>query len=223
MQTPAKAFIVTLVASVTFAIGAAPASAAPEPVDFAAAAAEVVQPPAQTLRTQQENVSDRTLDTMLQMSDVANAPHGFDVEKTIAAAESEVDTSRPTGWSAPGECIMSAQRWILAGGGKWVGSGDPVANYAGATRLAVSDAQPGDVIQYENIASPTSWVTGVHTVLVTGVNKDGTFTIIQSNSPGGSGLVTKKEHWTPEPPPASRPSSGASETSRDPRGTTEGP
>lgn len=200
MQTPAKAFIVTLVASVTFALGAAPASAAPAPVDFAAAAAEVVQPPAQTLRTQQEDVSANTLDSMLKMSDVANAPHGFDVEKTIAAAESEVGTSRPTGWSAPGECIMSAQRWILAGGGKWVGSGDPVANYAGATRLTLSDAQPGDIIQYENIASPTSWVTGVHTVLVTGVDKDGTLTIIQSNSPGGSGLVTKKENWTPEPP-----------------------
>ena len=95
---------------------------------------------------------------------------------------------------------MSAQRWIKAGGGAWNGSANPVSNYEGATRLSVEDAQPGDIIQYEHLASPTSWVTGVHTLMITGVNDDGTFEIIESNNPGGSGLVSKEDNWTPKPP-----------------------
>jgi hypothetical protein len=95
---------------------------------------------------------------------------------------------------------MSAQRWIKAGGGAWTGSGNPVANYDGATRLTMENAEPGDIVQYEHIESPTSWVSGVHTVLITEVHDDGTFTIIESNNPGGSGLVKKNKSWTPEPP-----------------------
>jgi hypothetical protein len=95
---------------------------------------------------------------------------------------------------------MSAKRWIVAGGGDWTGSGDPVSTYAGATRLSITDAQPGDVVQYEHLLYPTSWVSGVHTVLITEVHDDGTFTIIESNNPGGSGLVSKNESWTPAPP-----------------------
>jgi hypothetical protein len=37
-------------------------------------------------------------------------------------------------------------------------------------------------------------------VLITGVNGDGTFSIIESNNPGGSGLVSKNESWVPAPP-----------------------
>nr|WP_255499095.1 CHAP domain-containing protein [Leucobacter sp. cx-169] len=125
---------------------------------------------------------------------------GFDVSAAVRAALSEVGSSRPTGWSQSGECIMSAQRWIRAGGGAWRGGGDPVSNYAGATRLDPSDAQPGDVIQYEYAASPTMWVTGVHTLLVVGVNDDGTLHIVESNNPFGSGLVTETASWEPDPP-----------------------
>ena len=62
------------------------------------------------------------------------------------------------------------------------------------------DAQPGDIVQYEYISSPSSWVSGIHTVLITGVNGDGTFSIVESNNPAGSGLVTSTESWVPKPP-----------------------
>lgn len=65
--------------------------------------------------------------------------------------------------------------------------GDPVSNYRNATRVTLEQVQPGDVIQYENIAFPTSWLTGVHTLLVAGVNDDGTLHIVESNNPGRSG------------------------------------
>ena len=201
MPHPAKAFIVTLVSTMTFTLGAAPAGATPLVESFALeapAAGSVVE--AQRLDTTQGSTENAALDTLLLMSDVAQTPHNFDVAATIALAESEIDTSRATGWSQPGECIMSAQRWILAGGGAWTGSGDPVSNYAGATRLPMSEAQPGDIIQYEHLDFPTSWVSGVHTVLITEVHGDGTFTIIESNNPGGSGLVSKNERWVPQPP-----------------------
>lgn len=130
----------------------------------------------------------------------ASATHGFDVDAAIALAQQEVGTSRATGWSQPGECIMSAQRWVRAGGGNWLGGGTPVTNYDTAARLPVSQAQPGDIIQYEHMLAPHAWVSGVHTLMITGVNGDGTFSIIQSNVPFGSGLVTEVESWTPEAP-----------------------
>ena len=77
---------------------------------------------------------------------------------------------------------------------------NPVSNYTGATRLTIDYAQPGDIVQYENIDYPTSWVSGVHTLLIVGVNGDGTFDIVQSNIPGGSGLVTEVTDWVPAPP-----------------------
>ncbi|MBL3688014.1 lipase [Leucobacter zeae] len=203
MRVPAKTFIVGLISAVTFAVGAAPAMAEQPIEDFSAAASAVqpASPISQTLDTGGAPVlAGEQIDSVLTIEKIADVPAGFDVEAAIELAESEIGTSRPTGWSAPGECIMSAQRWIRAGGGAWTGGGDPVSNYDNATRVTLANAQPGDIIQYENIASPTSWVTGVHTVMITGVNDDGTFTIIQSNSPGGSGLVTQEEDWTPAPP-----------------------
>ena len=201
MRTPAKAMVVTLVSLVTLAFGIAPANALPSTsAKFEELAA--VQPAAasQSLSANSNSIETKALDTLLELSDYGKAPHNFDVEATIALAESEVGTSRATGWSQPGECIMSAQRWIRAGGGAWGGGGNPVSNYDGATRVTLATAEPGDIIQYEYIDSPTSWVTGVHTVLITEVHDDGTFTIIESNNPGGSGLVGKNESWTPEPP-----------------------
>lgn len=200
MRVSAKAFIVGLVSSVTFAFGAAPAVASVPVEDFSPAAVLPTTTVSQTLATTGDELAGASIDSVLQIEETPQVAHNFDVAATIALAESEIGTSRPTGWSQPGECIMSAQRWIRAGEGAWNGSGDPVANYAGATRMSLATAAPGDIIQYEFVESPTSWVTGVHTVLITDVNTDGTFTIVQSNSPGGSGLVTEEKNWTPEPP-----------------------
>lgn len=203
MRAPSKAFIVGLVSSITFAFGAAPAVAAEPFETFEASAAAVLPAPAaQTLDTSmsEEELSGESLESVLTLAESVTIPHNFDVAATIALAESEIGTSRATGWSQPGECIMSAQRWIKAGGGNWVGGGNPVSNYDGAARLTIADAQPGDIVQYEYISSPTSWVTGVHTLLIVDVNDDGTFVIIESNNPGGSGLVSKDESWTPAPP-----------------------
>ncbi|MFV0435668.1 MAG: CHAP domain-containing protein [Leucobacter sp.] len=201
MRAPAKAFVIGLVAAVTFSLGAAPAMATPEADDYSAVPAQ--QQPAtaisQTLDTTEGEIPATTVDPVLSLAE-AQVPHNYDVDAAIKLAESEVGTSRATGWSQPGECIMSAQRWVRAGGGKWEGGGNPVSNYDNAVRVPLEAAAPGDVIQYENIDSPTSWIAGVHTVLITGVNKDGTFTIIESNNPGGSGLVSKDEKWTPAPP-----------------------
>lgn len=201
MPSPAKPFVVSLVAAVTFALGAAPAGAI-ETEDFSAAAAAPVESlTTQALTTDTEAAPLAPLTTVIAASSTSSsASHNFDVEAAIAAATAEIGTSRATGWGAPGECIVSAQRWIRAGGGAWTGGGDPVSNYTGAVRLSPSEAQPGDVIQYEHLQFPTSWVSGVHTVLVTGVNDDGTLKIIESNNPGGSGYVQADDHWTPAPP-----------------------
>ncbi len=199
MQGAIKAVIVTLIPAVTFALGAAPAAAVEEPAGFGTAAVATAVPTGQSLVTS-DALDDLTLSSLSQESELGRTPANFDVAAAIAQAELEVGSSRATGWSQPGECIMSAKRWIVAGGGDWTGSGDPVSTYEGALRLSLADAQPGDVVQYEHLLYATSWVSGVHTVLITEVHDDGTFTIIESNNPGGSGLVSKNERWTPAPP-----------------------
>ena len=204
MRAPAKAkaTVVTLIALVTLAFGIAPANALPQPgPQFEEVAAIQPATTSQSLSAGNNSVETKSLDTLLELSDASNITHNYDVEAAIAAARSEIGTSRPTGWSAPGECIMSVIRWVEgAGGANWNGGGDPVSNYNGATRLTIEYALPGDIVQYESIDYPTSWVSGVHTLLITGVNGDGTFEIVQSNIPGGSGLVTEVKDWVPEPP-----------------------
>ncbi len=202
MRVPAKALIVTLVSLVTFAFGIAPVNAVqPAPAFFEEAAALRPASTGQSLSASANSIETKSLDQLLQMSDYAHSGHNFNVAATIAAAKSEIGTSRPTGWSAPGECVISVGRWLDAGGAdRSQAAGNPVDNYRGALRLTIDYAQPGDVVQYENIDYPTSWVSGVHTVLITGVNGDGTFEIVQSNVPYGSGLVTIEEHWVPQPP-----------------------
>lgn len=203
MRVPAKAFIVTLVSLVTLAFGVAPATALPEvpAAQFDKIAPAHVAPTSQQFSTGSNSIETKSLDVLMQQSEYGNAPHSFDVKAAIAQARSEIGTSRATGWSAPGECIMSVIRWVEgAGGANWAGGGDPVSNYTGATRLTIDFAQPGDIVQYESIDYPTSWVSGVHTLLITGVNGDGTFEIVQSNVPGGSGLVTEVTDWVPTPP-----------------------
>lgn len=125
---------------------------------------------------------------------------GFDTAKAVAAAQSEVGQSFPTGWNGAGECIVAAHRWILAGGGNWSGSGTPLDNYSTATEVEYAQASAGDVIQYLSSADPHSWAAGVHTVLVTGNNGDGTLSIIEANNPGGSGHVSATASWKPQPP-----------------------
>lgn len=203
LKLSGKAAVVALISAVTVSLGTAPALANTETYDFYANSSYT--PTAltgQTLVTTDVDLTQQSIQAISEATAVESSAvtHGFDVDKTIALAKSEIGTSRPTGWNQPGECLVSAQRWIKHGGGAWTGSGNPVANYNGATRLTVKDALPGDIIQYEFVASPTSWVTGVHTMLVVGVNDDGTLHIIQSNSPGGSGLVSEVEHFTPDPP-----------------------
>ncbi|WP_250544225.1 lipase [Canibacter zhuwentaonis] len=200
-----KALIVAAVAVFASVHSIAPAFAdQSQEYDFSVSASPALGPvTSQTLATTADDLINESLQalTTATVADFNNIAHGFDVEVAIALAKSEVGTSRPTGWSAPGECIMSAQRWIRAGGGNWYGGiGTPVGNYANAIRLPASAALPGDIIQYEHLGSPDSWVTGVHTVLVTGVNPDGTLQIIQSNIPAGSGLVTEVKNFKPTPP-----------------------
>ncbi len=126
-------------------------------------------------------------------------PHNYDVEASIALALSEVGTSRPTGWSQGGECIVSVGRWLEAGGAELAGV-DPRYNYNQFTEVPLDEVLPGDVIQYEYMSDPTAWASGVHTLLVVGLNDDGTFKIVESNNPRGSGLVSKNDSWTPNPP-----------------------
>lgn len=160
-----------------------------------------VYPGGQQLSVGDNDYETQALDELLEFAKDGDAPHGYNVEAAIALAKSEIGTSRPTGWNMPGECISSVVRWLEAGDVVKVGSRTPVENYIGAIRLTPNFAKPGDVIQYEHLEFPHSWVTGVHTVLVTGVNSDGTLDIIESNVPYGSGLVSERKGWTPAPPP----------------------
>lgn len=137
----------------------------------------------------------------VEIVEVPPPTHSFDVEAAISQAYSEVGTSRATGWNGEGECIMSVKRWVTSGGANWTGGGTPTGNYAGATSHDVTEALPGDIIQYLLVGSPDAWAEGIHTVLVTGVNGDGTFRIVESNNPGGSGYVSSNDNWNPTPPP----------------------
>jgi uncharacterized protein YukE len=135
---------------------------------------------------------------------VGGGPDGsqhYKVHDAILSARSEVGTSRPTGFNEPGECIKSVQRWIDSAGGHF-GGGGVVSGYvnSGAIEVSAADVRPGDVIQYTSISTPDQFVGGVHTVMVAGVNPDGSLDIVQSNSPGGSGLVSEIASWHPNAP-----------------------
>ncbi|WP_246054594.1 lipase [Klugiella xanthotipulae] len=200
-----------VVTAVTFALTASPATAAVSSgsdffsLDDAAAAASVTQALDVSSTTTNSDISV-DLETFnvivdgLSANGISSAGHNFDVQATIDQAISEIGSSRQTGWGMPGECIISAKRWILAGGGNWTGSGSPVANYVGAAKVPLDQLAPGDVIQYQYSSAPAVWATGVHTVLVVGVNDDGTLNIIESNNPAGSGRVQAQKNWKPQPP-----------------------
>ncbi len=130
-----------------------------------------------------------------------DGPQHYKVQDSIESARSEVGTSRRVGFNQPGECIKSVQRWIDDAGGHF-GGGGVVSGYvnSGAVEVSAADVRPGDVIQYTSTSTPDEFVDGVHTVMVAGVNPDGSLDIIQSNSPAGSGLVSEVRSWHPTAP-----------------------
>lgn len=198
-----KVFHLGIISVLTFSLGATPAFALQDlTVSDANLQYSSVTLEPQALVTKISTGLEQKVETLYDLASVASGPdHSFDVDAAIALAETEIGTSRPTGWAMQGECIMSTQRWVNAdGGGTWSGSGSVLDNYANATRLPFELVQPGDIIQYENIIAPEAWVTGVHTVMVVAVNENGTLDIIQSNAPAGSGLVSKVTNWLPDPP-----------------------
>lgn len=97
---------------------------------------------------------------------------------------------------------MSAQRWVKAAGGSFVGANGVVRDYvqSGAVQVQLTDVRPGDVLQYTSLKTPDAWVDGVHTVVVGAVHPNGMLDVIQSNAPAGSGKVTEVSQWTPKPP-----------------------
>ncbi|WGD37097.1 lipase [Lysinibacter sp. HNR] len=211
MKASRKNVILVVISALTVSLTASPAQAA-EPT-FASFEPSAALISTQTFDTEIEetghNFAEQSFGVAVKVESSAagapeivnnNAGHNFDVNKAIATAYSEVGTRRATGWSAPGECIMSAQRWLLAGGAAWTGSGTPVNNYKGAARVDLNALAPGDVIQYQYNPNPHLYANGVHTVLVVGNNPDGTLQIIESNNPAGSGLVQYQKSWTPSPP-----------------------
>ena len=129
---------------------------------------------------------------------------GYSAGKSIDAARSEVGTRHeavsPTGnrMDEPGQCVKSVQRWIGAAGGHF-GGGGVVSSYtnSGAVEVQMPQVHAGDVLQFTSTTDPESWGGRVHTVLVAGVNPDGTYDIIQSNVPADSGLVSEVKSWTP--------------------------
>lgn len=195
-----KSLNVAIVAATIFAFGATPALANPNLDSYQSAEALASITP-QALSTMQTPDSAPSIDHLLDLASIESGPTAnFDVEAALAIAESEIGTSRATGWAMPGECIMSTKRWINHAGGNWNSSGTPRTNYDGAALIPLHLAQPGDIVQYENAQTPDAWVTGVHTLMISEVHEDGTIDIIQSNVPFGSGLVTKELNWQPDPP-----------------------
>lgn len=140
-----------------------------------------------------------------------DGPQNYSVDDAIARARNEIGTARPVGYNAEGECIKSVQRWINGAGGNF-GGGGVVSGYvnSGAIQVGIGDVRPGDVIQYTDKAQPDAFTvgndgrSGVHTVMVTGVNADGTYSIIQSNAQTSTehrvGAVTEVSSWKPSPP-----------------------
>lgn len=116
----------------------------------------------------------------------------------IARALKDVGQAFPTGWGQRGECIVAVQGWINgARPGSWI-PGGVRAGYlqSGAKEVSWSQARAGDVIQYENLTQPELFAEGVHTMMIQSVNGDQTVNIIESNNPGGSGLVGQRSNLT---------------------------
>jgi hypothetical protein len=122
---------------------------------------------------------------------------------TAALAEANSGTTCATGDSQPGECVMAVMRWVAKAGGQWDNTGRPDTLYSASGAIAVAspaqNALPGDIVQYVSNTSPSAWVTGVHTYIIVSNHHDGTYEIVQSNVPTGSGHVTHvmSQHISP--------------------------
>ncbi|HSW92104.1 MAG TPA: hypothetical protein VLG09_05660 [Candidatus Saccharimonadales bacterium] len=130
----------------------------------------------------------------------AQAVQSFNNAAVADAGLAELGTARDTGWNEPGECIKSVQRWVAAAGG-YFGGGGVISGYvnSGAQEVSLTSAVKGDVIQYTNGNGNDQDWSHVHTVVVINNLGNGRFDIVQSNSPAGSGLVTRVNNWTPSP------------------------
>lgn len=123
-------------------------------------------------------------------------------KKAIENAQKDVGQVFPTGWGQRGECIVAVQGWINSAKPGTFLPGGVRTGYvqSGAVEVPWNQAKAGDVIQYENTSSPDLFATGVHTMLVESTNADGTINVIESNNPGGSGLVGKRNNLTNSAP-----------------------
>ncbi|MBB5858147.1 hypothetical protein ACFQ05_21245 [Amycolatopsis umgeniensis] len=134
---------------------------------------------------------------------VANPAHAVQPFNNAGVADAglaELGTSRPTGWNQPGECIKSVQRWVAAAGGSF-GGGGVVSGYAnsGAQEVSLQSAVKGDVIQYTNANGNDQDWSHAHTMVVIANHGNGRFDVVQSNSPPGTGLVTRADNAIPAP------------------------
>ena len=130
----------------------------------------------------------------------AQAVQLFDNARVADFGLAELGTSRPTGWNQPGECIKSVQRWVTNAGG-YFGGGGVISGYvnSGAQEVSLGSAVKGDVIQYTNGNGDDQDWSHVHTMVVINNHGNGRFDIVQSNSPAGSGLVTRADNIVPSP------------------------
>jgi hypothetical protein len=138
----------------------------------------------------------------------ASAAQGFVNARVASAGVAEVGTRRTTGWNQPGECLMSARRWVAAAGG-YFGGGGVSSGYinSGAQEVSLSQVVKGDVLQRTD-GNDGDW-SQAHTVVVVAVLGGGRFSIVQSNAPGYvngvwrndyTGLVTQVFNWSPTGP-----------------------
>ncbi|SFH74277.1 hypothetical protein SAMN04489731_106124 [Amycolatopsis regifaucium] len=130
----------------------------------------------------------------------AHAVQAFSNADVAGAGLAELGTSRPTGWNQPGECVKSVQRWVAAAGG-YFGGGGVISGYdnSGAQEVSLGSAVKGDVIQYTNANGNDQDWSHAHTMVVITNHGNGRFDIVQSNSPAGSGLVTRADNMIPTP------------------------
>lgn len=164
------------------------------PVDMPSLAVQILPEMSELTNENTFNLTDE------EYYKVISQDRSYDVLKSIDIAYEDVGNTYLTGWSQRGECIMSVSHWVKSAGANWGSGGNPVDNYSTAKRVPLDNLQAGDIIQYINLAQPKEWISGVHTVLVTGNNWDGTYKIVESNF-NAPGLVSKNDKWKPTPPP----------------------
>lgn len=135
-------------------------------------------------------------------ADYVAGPQHLSNSAIAAAAEAELKNepgALPTGWNASGECMVSAQRWVKEAGGKVNPNGEVAGSYQGvAVQVPMKDVQRGDIIQYVDPNNPNGNWDHVHTVVVTGVNSDGSLQIIERNYDFKGG-IRQQTNWRPAP------------------------